>query len=165
MNVREALLADLDHECAVTRRVLERVPDGSLGWKPHERSFSLAGLGTHIAQLPHWGAQILDQKSYDLDSATGHAEGLGSLAEMLSTYDRHVAEVRKCVSDRSDAELQTAWSLTRGSEILLVMPRAAAVRSYMLHHLIHHRGQLTVYLRLLGVPLPPIYGPTADEPL
>jgi uncharacterized damage-inducible protein DinB len=165
MSLREALLADLDHECAVTRRVLARVPEASLAWKPHEKSFTLGGLATHVSQLPHWGRQILDRDSYDLDSATGHHEGLASLADILAMFDRHVAEVRDGLTSRSDAELQDAWRLKRGNETMLILPRASAVRSYMLHHLIHHRGQLTLYLRLLNVPLPPIYGPTADEPL
>ena len=165
MNVREALLADLDHECAVTRRMLARVPEASLGWRPHERSFSLGGLATHLGQLPHWGRQILDRDSYDLDSATGHGNGLTSLAEILAAFDRNVAEVRTGLTERSDAELVATWRLTRGTETLLFMPKASAVRSFMLHHLIHHRGQLTLYLRLLNVSVPPTYGPTADEPL
>jgi uncharacterized damage-inducible protein DinB len=165
MPLRDALLADIDHECAVTRRVMERIPAASLGWQPHEKSFSLGGLGTHLGQLPHWGTQILERPSYDLAVATGHASGLDSVSNILTTFDRHVAEVRKAVADRAEGELTTMWSLTRGNETLLVMPRAGALRTFFLHHLIHHRGQLTVYLRLLGVPLPAIYGPTADEPL
>jgi len=165
MNLREALLADLDHECAVTRRVLARVPETSLAWRPHEKSFSLGGLATHVTQLPHWGRQILDHDSYDLDAATGHGDGLASVAEILAAFDRHVTEIRTGLVNRSDAELVAAWRLKRGNETLLFMPKVSALRSFMLHHLIHHRGQLTLYLRLLNVPLPPIYGPTADEPL
>jgi uncharacterized damage-inducible protein DinB len=165
MNVREALLADLDAECAVTRRVLARVPESSLAWRPHEKSFSLGGLATHVSQLPHWGRQILDHDSYDLDTATGHSDGLPSLGEILGAFDRHVTEIRSGLVTKTDPELFAAWRLTRGTETLLFMPKASAVRRLMLHHLIHHRGQLTLYLRLLGVPLPPIYGPTADEPL
>ncbi|MEO7192970.1 MAG: DinB family protein [Vicinamibacterales bacterium] len=165
MNIRQALLADLDHECAVTRRVLERVPAGSLAWKPHEKSFSLGGLATHLSQLPHWGTQILDRDVYDLATAGPHRDEATSVAEVLTTFDRHAAEVRQSLLTHTDAELTSMWSLKRGHETMLSMPRASALRSFLLHHLIHHRGQLTVYLRLLDVPLPPIYGPSADEPL
>jgi len=164
VNARDVLLAELDHEMAVTRRVLERVPDHAFAWKPHEQSFSLGGLATHLAQLPHWGRQILDQDFYDLTTATGRTAEKSTRAEVLDTFDRHVTEVRRALTGHPDAELAAPWALKRGHHTVMSMPRLAALRRFLIHHAIHHRGQLTVYLRLQGVPLPPIYGPTADEP-
>jgi uncharacterized damage-inducible protein DinB len=164
MREKSALLAELDQELAATRRLLERVPEASLAWRPHARSFSLGGLALHLAQLPHWGAQILDHDAYDLATATGHRDQPLSLAPVLETFDRHVTELRRALVSRDEAQLMTVWSLKRGAETLLSAPRISALRRFMLHHVIHHRGQLTVYLRMLDVPLVPMYGPTADEP-
>jgi len=164
VNARDVLLAELDHEMAVTRRVLERLPQHAFAWKPHDQSFSLGGLATHLAQLPHWGRQILDQDSYDLATATGHTTEKGTCAEVLATFDAHVAEVRHALMHHPDASLAAPWALKRGSHTVLSMPRLSALRRFLIHHAIHHRGQLTVYLRLQGVPIPPIYDPTADEP-
>jgi uncharacterized damage-inducible protein DinB len=160
---REAFIVEFDHEMAATRRVLERAPDAAFGWSPHARSFSLGGLASHLAQLPHWGRQILDAESYDLAGATGQPEPKATRAEVLEMFDRHVGEVRRALAAGSDAELAAPWTLKRGSHIVLSMPRIAALRRFLLHHVIHHRGQMTVYLRLLEVAVPPLYGPTADE--
>ena len=162
MNVRDAALAEFDHEMAVTRRVLERVPESAFDWKPHDKSFSLGGLATHLAQLPHWGTQILERNSYDLATSQPRPPKT-TVAEVLTTFDGHVAEVRRAMLARSDAELYALWSLKRGTQTLMQLPKLTALSSFLIHHTIHHRGQLTVYLRLQGVPLPPIYGPTADE--
>lgn len=163
MREREAFIVEFDHEMAATRRVLERVPDDAFGWTPHERSFTMGGLASHLAQLPRWGSQILDADSYDLAGATGRSTPKASRAEVLETFDRHVSEVRKTLTGGSDAELAAVWTLKRGEHVVLSMPRLAALRRFLLHHVIHHRGQLTVYLRLREVPVPPLYGPTADE--
>ena len=164
MQLRDVLLADFDHEMTMTRHVLERVPDASLAWRPHEKSFSLAGLATHLAHLPHWGTRILEQPSYDLATASpSRSPELPGTKDILETLDRHVTEVRRALLATSDAELAAPWSLTRGSQLVMSLPRLAAFRRFLLHHVIHHRGQLTVYLRLQNVPLPPLYGPTADE--
>ena len=164
MNARDSLLAEFDHEMAMTRHVLERVPDAAWSWRPHEKSFSLAALTTHLANLPHWGTRILEQPGYDLATASPtRAPELPATSHALETLDRHVSEVRRALLASSDAELAAPWSLTRGSQLVMSLPRIAAFRRFLLHHVIHHRGQLTVYLRLQNVPLPPIYGPTADE--
>ncbi len=165
MDSRDTLLADFDHEMAVTRRLMTCVPAASLAWKPHDRSFSLGELATHLATLPRWGARILAEPSYDLGAAKGIGAGLPSVTDVLAAFDRNVGDVRRCLVDRSTAELGETWALTRGHETLMTVPKGAAFRRFLLHHVIHHRGQLTVYLRLLDVPLPPIYGPTADEKL
>jgi uncharacterized damage-inducible protein DinB len=165
MAAKDALLPDFDHEMAVTRRVLERVPDHALGWRPHERSFDLGGLAYHLAVIPRWGRSILDHDSYDLlDSSRRPADPPPSRAAILETFDRHVSDVRRALLERSDAELMAPWALKRGGQLVMSLPRYAAFRSLLLHHTIHHRGQMTVYLRMQGVAIPPIYGATADEP-
>lgn len=164
MAVRDALLPEFDHEMAVTRRILERLPAPALEWKPHERSYSLGGLAAHLADIPHWGTRILDRDFHDLLQGRGNRDTAPpSVAGILEAFDRHVAEVRRSLLERSDAELMAPWSLRRGDHLVMSLPKIAALRSFLLHHLIHHRGQLTVYLRLQGVALPPLYGPTADE--
>jgi uncharacterized damage-inducible protein DinB len=164
MALRDTLLPDFDHEMAVTRRLLERLPDEKFDWRPHEKSFTLGGLATHLAQIPYWGQAILDKEAYDLsDSDKNRAAARRTQAEVLDTFDQHVADVRRRLERQSDAELHAPWALKQRGQVLMSLPRAAAIRSFVMHHMIHHRGQLTVYLRLQGVPLPPIYGPTADE--
>ncbi len=165
MRERDAFVVEFDHEMSATRRVLERVPDDAFTWTPHDRSFSLAALATHLAILPHWGCQILEGDSYDLSGASGRTTARSTIAEVLALFDTHVAELRKGVLARTDCELSADWTLRRGGLIVLSMPRIAALRRFLLHHVIHHRGQMTVYLRLRDVPVPPLYGPTADEPL
>lgn len=160
---RQSFLAEFDHEMAMTRRVLERAPDAAFAWRPHDKSFSLGGLATHLAVLPHWGAQILDRDFYDLSTPGGPRPEASSSADVLSMFDANVAEVRRLLVDRTDAMLLAPWALKRGTQTLLSMPRLGALRRFFLHHVIHHRGQMTVYLRLQGVPLPPLYGPTADD--
>ncbi|MEZ5315870.1 MAG: DinB family protein [Vicinamibacterales bacterium] len=166
MAAADALLPEFDHETAVARVLLERLPDGGLDWRPHEKSYSLGELAAHLAQIPHWGHAILDRDSYDMAGATPGArrpDAPTTRPDILAAFDRTVAGLRRDLVDRTDAELEAPWKLLRDGEVLLMMPRVAAVRRFILHHLIHHRGQLTVYLRLRDVPLPPLYGPTADE--
>src|SRR5262245_27588950 len=160
---RDSFVAEFDHEMAVTRQVLERVPDEAFAWKPHEKSYSLGDLATHLARVPHWGRQILDTESYDLASATHPAAAKTTRADVLDMFDAHVAEVRRALTARTEAELLVPWTLKRSSQTVLSMPRITALRRFLIHHVIHHRGQMTVYLRQQGVPIPPIYGPTADE--
>jgi uncharacterized damage-inducible protein DinB len=161
---KEVLLAEFDHEMAVTRRMLERLPAPALSWRPHPRSRSLGQLASHIAAIPRWGSSILERDGYDVghDRATPEVEP-ETPAAIVSTFDAHTAQVRRALVERADVELDVPWSLTRGSRILMSMPRFAAFRSFLLYHLVHHRGQLSVYLRLQDVPLPPLYGATADE--
>lgn len=163
MAVIDALLVEFDQEMACTRELLARLPEDAFAWKPHERSYSLGGLATHLAQLPHWGSQILEGDGYDMGASTDRTPEKRTRADVLETFDRHVADVRRGLTTRTDAELSAPWTLRRNGQTLLTMPRLTAIRRFLLHHVIHHRGQLTVYLRLRNVPLPPMYGPTADE--
>lgn len=164
MGAADGLLPDFDHEMAVTRQLLERLPEDAFPWRPHEKSFSLAALATHLAEIPRWGTTILDRDDYDMTAvAPGPRTAATSRAEVMTAFDRTVSDVRRAIVTRSDAELLAPWTLKRDGQTLLTMPRIAALRRFVLHHVIHHRGQLTVYLRLHDVPLPPLYGPTADE--
>jgi uncharacterized damage-inducible protein DinB len=164
LTVRSALISEYDDEIALTRRVLERLPDMGLEWRPHEKSMSLDGLATHLAQIPHWGSAILARDGYDLElDHSERATALPSRGAVLDVFDRHAAETRRQLVGRTDAELAAPWSLSSDGHLIMSLPRASAVRRFVLNHLVHHRGQLTVYLRMRNVPLPPLYGPTADE--
>ena len=161
--LHDLLLAELDREMGVTRRVLERIPQASLEWRPHPRSRSLGELGTHLADLPGWAAVIATTVEFDLGDQPAAAVAEPSVAALLARHDTNVARVRASLLAQSDAELAMPWRLTRDGRPVLTVPRAVAIRAQLFGHVAHHRGQLTVYLRLLDVPLPPVYGPTADE--
>ena len=166
MTVAAGLLQELEQESRATRRVLERVPDSSLAWRPHEKSWTLGGICTHLAQIPYWGNAILDRDGYDLTAdSRPPATEKATPAAVLETFDTHVAAVRRALLTKTEGELEAVWSLSRDGHVLMSMPKIAALKSFVINHSIHHRGQLTVYLRLQNVPLPPVYGPTADEPL
>jgi uncharacterized damage-inducible protein DinB len=153
-------LKEFDQEMATTRRLLERVPGDKAAWKPHEKSFPLGHLAQLVARMPGWIAMTLHQPKLDLGAGQGYSfeptEGL------LREFDRNVAEAREALAGVTGAALDEPWSLTAGERVLMTLPRGEVVRQN-LNHLIHHRGQLTVYLREVDVPLPSIYGPTADE--
>lgn len=163
MNMIDALLPEFDREMTTTRKVLERVPDESLGWKPHVKSFSLGELATHVAGLPTWTAKTLHTSEIDVGTDR-RLVALPSKADVLAAFDASTAAARAALIDRSDAELMAVWTLKLSGKTLFSMPKAVVLRSFVLSHLIHHRGQLSVYLRLLDVPVPSIYGPSADEP-
>ena len=156
-----SFLREFDREAAITRRVLERVPSDRLAWKPHAKSMSLGHLAMHIATGPGTiaGWAILDTFAFAGDPAPVAA----STADVLAAHDAGAANVRAVLNTMGDAGLETMWSASAGGKTLMTMPKAALVRSMVLNHYYHHRGQLTVYLRLLDVPVPSIYGPSADE--
>jgi len=162
MALKDALLAEYDHEMATTRKLLERIPGDKLTWKPHDRSRSLGGLAQHIAHLPSWGTLILDLREVDLASIPSSTAEAESPTAVLGLFEEARAKTRKAL-DRTDAELAGMWSLKREGQEIFSMPKAAAFRSFVLSHIVHHRGQLSVYLRLIDIPVPPIYGPSADE--
>jgi len=162
ITLKDGLLAEFDHEVATTRKLLERVPDHKLSWKPHDKSMSLGGLATHLGNIPNWSSAILNETAFSLDDGAPHLEAKSSRAEILALFDESTRRSRASL-DKTDAEYQVPWSLTLGGREMFSMPRISAFRTFVLYHLVHHRGQLSVYLRLNDVPLPPIYGPTADE--
>ena len=162
MAIKDALLAEYDHEMGTTRKLLERVPDAQLAWKPHEKSMTLGGLATHLGNIANWGGTILNESFFDLSGPPPSLEARASRAEILSHFDDACRETRVWM-DKSDAEYTARWALKRGGQEMFSMPRIAAFRSFVLNHIIHHRGQLSVYLRLNNIPVPAIYGPSADE--
>jgi len=164
MPLVDALLPEFDHEMTTTRKALERVPEERFDWKPHAKSFSLGALSTHLANLPTWGTETLTKSEMDLPAVQPSPGALPSKAELISAFDRNVAAARAAMTGKTDAELLAIWSLKRGGKTLFSMPKTAVMRSFVLSHMIHHRAQLGVYLRLLDVPVPATYGPTADEP-
>ena len=162
MALKDTLLAEFDHEMGTTRRLLERIPDEKFEWKPHAKSRSLGELATHVSNLPTWGTTILNDISYDLAAGTPSAALAASRADVLSYFDAAAARTRAAL-DKTDGELGAQWKLKRGDQELFSLPRSAAFRTFVLYHMVHHRGQLSVYLRLNDVAVPAMYGPTADE--
>jgi uncharacterized damage-inducible protein DinB len=161
MSIAEQFAAELTREAATTRRVLERVPESQLAWRPHPKSMTLGQLALHIAQLPRGIADLLANLDTDVPRFTIREDA--PVAEILATLDESVPFATKRLAEWGDEGLLATWRMKDGENTLLEMPRVAMWRSVMLNHWYHHRGQLTVYLRVLDVPLPSIYGPTADE--
>jgi uncharacterized damage-inducible protein DinB len=157
-----ALLPEFDHEMANTRRTLERVPDDRLAFKPHERSYSLLQLAGHLGNIPSWADLILTADGMDIDGPFEREEPT-SRAEILAEFDRNVTHAREVVEAASDEDMAAPWTLRTGGQEVFTMPRGAVFRMWVLNHNVHHRAQLTVYFRLLGVPVPALYGPSADE--
>jgi uncharacterized damage-inducible protein DinB len=162
MSLKDGLLVEFDHEMATTRKLLERLPDDKLSWKPHAKSMSLGGLGTHLGNIPHWATAILEKLSFDLAESPPNLVEKTSRAEILMLFDEASRTTRAAMA-KTDAEYLAMWSLKRSGQEMFSMPRIAAFRTFVLYHIVHHRGQLSVYLRLNDIPVPPIYGPTADE--
>ncbi len=161
----QTLLAEFDQEMNTTRRLLAVVPGADAAWRPHPRSSSLGDLATHIVSLPLWGGLVVQQAELDLGLPANAAivqQPFTTVAELLERFDRHVAGARAALASTSDAALGVAWSLKNRGTTVFSVSRAVALRGFILSHMIHHRGQLSVYLRLRDVPLPSIYGPTAD---
>jgi uncharacterized damage-inducible protein DinB len=160
MNRRDELLEEFDQEMATTRRVLERVPDAKGSWKPHPRSFSLEHLAQLVSWMPGWVGQTLRETSLDLGGGPGYSSE--KTEALLRGFDENVAASRAAIEAVSDDDWQVTWTLRHGDREVFSAPRYKVVRMHM-SHLAHHRAQLGVYLRLLDVPVPAMYGPTADE--
>jgi uncharacterized damage-inducible protein DinB len=157
------MLNEFRQEVATTKRVLDRVPEQKLAWKPHPKSMTLGQLASHIASVPGNVARILQQDSFDVNQGNFVPPQPRSKQEVLTTFERSVQDAEQCLENMTDDRARANWRLLRGDQELMSMPRVGFARSVMMNHWYHHRGQLSVYLRLLDVPLPVIYGPSADE--
>jgi uncharacterized damage-inducible protein DinB len=163
MPITDALLPEFDHEMGATRRLLERVPEERFDWLPHARSMTLGRLASHLAEIPGWVNGLLNERSFNMKTGEHQPVCHASRSLVLSTFDANVAAARANLAAKSDAELMSPWTLQRDGHELFTVPKVGVVRSFLLNHMIHHRGQLSVYLRLNDIPVPPVYGPSADE--
>jgi uncharacterized damage-inducible protein DinB len=161
MSIAQNMLAELEQESQATRRVLERVPQAHLGWKPHAKSMSLGQLALHVAAVPGNVAEIVARDSIEAPNFV-HPQAERA-ADLVPALEASVAKAKQHLAPLSDAAMGATWRMTRAGDEVMAMPRAAVARAIMLNHWYHHRGQLLVYLRLLDVPVPSVYGPTADE--
>lgn len=166
MSISKMILPEFEHEMANTRKTLERVPDDKFSWKPHEKSMTLGGLATHLANIPSWTAMTFDRDELDIappGSGPYKLEEAKSTADLLEAFDQNVASGRAALEAATDENWRGKWSLLMTGKPIFTLPRTGVMRGFVMNHLIHHRAQLGVYLRLLDVPVPSIYGPSADE--
>jgi uncharacterized damage-inducible protein DinB len=165
VNLSQPIIAELQQEAKTTRKMLERVPEDALSWKPHEKSMSLGRLAGHVAELHTMFRFILAEDELDFGSGKYKPFAPANVAELLETFDSNVAEAVELLKGQTDEALLSLWRMRSGEHVLFELPRVAAIRAVALNHIFHHRGQLSVYLRLRDVPVPSVYGPTADEPM
>ena len=164
MAVKDAFIAELNFESSLTRKILERVPMDKKDWKPHDKSMSLGRLATHIAETYHWFTDIAHIDNFDFQKDYSFKpESAPSSEDLIKRFDSILERALGDLSKMSDADFDTIWTVRNGEQVMFQLPKKVAVRGWAFSHLIHHRGQLSVYLRLLGVPVPGMYGPSADE--
>lgn len=162
----QSLLPEFDHEMATTRKVLTRVPEGRLDFRPHAKSMSMARLAGHVAELPTWAVMTLAQDEFDMRPngvAPFEAFTYSTQAAALALFDENVSKARALLASTDDAAMMRTWTLKDNGAVVLALPKVAVLRSFVMNHIIHHRAQLGVYLRMTDVPVPSIYGPSADE--
>jgi uncharacterized damage-inducible protein DinB len=166
MQISDAVLPEFDQEMAGTRKTLARCPEDKFAWTPHPKSFTMAALATHIVNMVGWALDIVDKDSFDVappGAPPYKEEPATSSKELLERFDKNVAAARAAIAGAGDERLMAPWALLQGGQTLLTMPRIACIRSFIMNHTIHHRAQLCVYLRLNDIPVPALYGPSADE--
>ncbi len=166
MKLSDTLLPEFDHEMGGTRRTLERVPEEKFDWRPHEKSTPMGGLATHLANLPSWAGHVLNRDALDIappGEPPMRVPPATSREELLTAVDRNVAAAREAIASASDEQMLGTWTLLHGGRTIFSMPRVAVLRGMVMNHNVHHRAQLGVYLRMNDVPVPSIYGPSADE--
>lgn len=163
MTIIEALLTEFDREAKGTRALLERVPVAKGEWTPHPKSRTLLQLATHVADIPGMATRILTTAEWDGGAPRPERPPVTEVAHLLARFDEHAGAARAALAGTSEADLAAPWTFRFRDRVMFTLPRMVAIRNMCLNHLVHHRGQLTVYLRLQDVPLPSLYGPTADE--
>jgi uncharacterized damage-inducible protein DinB len=163
MALNEPMLAEFKVESALTRKMLERVPFDNIDWQPHQKSMTIQRLSSHIAEIPLWMVRILQDKDFDFQSHRMERFFARDNAELLKRFDEVQAQSRQALQEATDEQLLFRWSMRNGEQIFYTLPRWVAIRNMVFSHIIHHRGQLSVYLRLNQIPVPGMYGPSADE--
>lgn len=167
MSMSDRMVPAFDQIIEGTRRHLAAIPDDRLEWRPHEKSFTIGELGTHLANLPMWTMATLGQDAFDVappGEEPPRQPPLGSTDQIVAALEENATAARDAIASASDEDMMKDWTLLSGGESLFTLPKIAVLRSFIMDHMIHHRGQLTVYLRLLDVPVPQTFGPTADFP-
>jgi uncharacterized damage-inducible protein DinB len=162
--IKEIAFGDLERELNVTRKVLERLPEKEFGWKPHEKSMNLGRLAMHVATLPQWMVTTLEQDSLDMSQPPQIRNEAKNLVDLLQEFDKHATAVKAAMAKIDDAGLQRPWSLRQGEKVLHTKTKSQILRVWCINHMVNHRGQLCVYLRLLNLPVPAVYFNSADEP-
>jgi uncharacterized damage-inducible protein DinB len=162
MSISATFLPEFDMEMANTRRTLERVPTDKFSWQPHSKSFTMGKLATHLATLPTWTGVTLTTSELDLAVPFNQLKP-ATTEELLAVFDQNVAEARTILAGATDEVFFQTWTLKNGEQVIFSMPKVAVLRGFVFNHLVHHRGQMTVYLRLNDIPVPALYGPSADE--
>ncbi|WP_369999033.1 DinB family protein [Paenibacillus sp. RC84] len=160
---KQLIIGDAAHELTHTRRILERLPEEHMSWKPHEKSMTLGGLATHLINLLNWQIAIFQYPEFDLSTVGLRREPLDKRADILEEFDANVDKFQKLLAECDERTLGEEWTLRNGSHVILREPRAIALRTFGVSHMVHHRAQLGVYLRLLDIPVPGFYGPSADD--
>lgn len=163
MPINESFIAELQHEAASTKKLLERVPYDNPDWKPHEKSMQLGRLAGHVAELTSWVNATMDYDELDFAKTDYKPPVINSTSELVAFHEKNIAGAIECLKRHPDEDFVQNWKLRNGENIYFELPKAAVLRSFVFSHMIHHRAQLGVYLRLLNIPLPGSYGPTADE--
>ena len=158
-----AFLAELENEAKVTRQVLERVPADKFDWKPHEKSMTFGRLASHVAEMFGWTKETLTKDVLDYSTMDYKPFEPQSTEELLAFFDERIADAKSTLAGTSDEQFMTEWTMRNGEQVYFTMPKVAVMRTFVMNHIIHHRGQLSVYLRLNDIPVPSIYGPSADE--
>jgi len=161
VKIADSILLELDQEAQTTKRVLDRIPEDKLTWKPHPKSFSLGQLALHIASVPGGVSAAVVPDNMEVPNFSWPEPK--NRQEVLNTFSKSLESARNTLKEMDDAQLMSMWSLTKNGKALMTVPRIGFIRSIMMNHVYHHRGQLSVYLRVLDVPVPSIYGPSADE--
>jgi len=163
MPVNTALIAELKHEASNTRKMLERVPSDKLDWSPHEKSMKIGKLAKHVADLPVWVERILNADEFNFATANFNRDNPESTEAILKLFDERLASAISVLEAAPDENFNTTWRVLRGEQVMFQLPKKVALRSFAYNHIYHHRGQLSVYLRLLDIAVPGMYGPSADE--
>ncbi len=162
-NIASALIAELEQEAATTRKCLERVPAEKFNWQPHDKSMTFSRLASHIAEMFGWTPPTMQNSELDFAKMDYKPFEPGTTAELVEYLDKNVAEAIDTLRNCDDAAFMENWTMRNGETVYFTMPKIAVMRSFVMNHIIHHRGQLSVYLRLNDIPVPSIYGPSADE--
>ncbi|MCU1238787.1 MAG: DinB [Candidatus Solibacter sp.] len=166
MKISDALLPEFDQEVKTTRKCLERIPEDKFTYKPHLKSFDMISLATHIATMLGWGTTTMQADSFDYAPEGGEPyvpPVVKTNADLLALFDKGAAEFRAALAAAENEAMMKPWSLLGGGKVMFTMPRAAVIRGMIFNHIVHHRGQLSVYLRMCDIPVPALYGPSADE--